>query len=67
MCLLWILRLSWTSADGLDVREVAISRILGDVSIVYGGMTMPFTSTWRQPSSGANNMNRLAVPLRSYS
>ena len=25
------------------------------------------TLMWRQPSSGANSMNRLAVPLRSYS
>ena len=52
--------------DGLDVREVAIGQILEDVRIVDGGVRS-VTSTWRQPSSGANSMNRLAVPLRSYS
>jgi hypothetical protein len=52
--------------DGLGVGEVAIGQFFQDVSVVYGGMAIS-TLTWRQPSSGANIMKRLAVPLRSYS
>jgi hypothetical protein len=48
------------------VREVNIGQIFQDVRIVDGGVAVRHLDVAPAPS-GANSMNRLAVPLRSYS
>ena len=60
--------------DLLRLRKVRVRQILEEVGVVYGGVAIGDPSlrrgrlsTCRQPSSGANIMNRLAVPFRSYS
>ena len=52
--------------DRLGEREVDIGQILEHVAIVDGGMAICYLDM-APASSGANSMNRLAVPLRSYS
>ena len=51
--------------DLLRLGKVRIGQILEDIGIIAGRAAV--TSTCRQPSSGANSMKRLAVPLRWYS
>ena len=53
--------------DCFGVCEVDIGQIPQDVSVVHGGVAIGDFDMAPQPSSGANSMNRLAVPLRSYS
>ena len=53
--------------DGPFVREMDLGQILEDVSVVEGGVPVRHLDVAPQPSSGANSINRLAVPLRSYS
>ena len=50
--------------DCLGLGEMDIGQLLEHAGITDGGVV---TLTFRQPSSGANIMKRLAVPLRSYS
>lgn len=45
--------------------EADVGDVLEDLGVVGGGPAI--SDGWRQPSSGANTMNRLATPLRSYS
>jgi hypothetical protein len=67
--------------DLRDVGEVLVRQVFENLRIIDGGVAIcdpglrrGRLSTWRQPSSGANIMNRLAVPppsqgqaQRSYS
>ncbi len=46
--------------------KMRVGQVLERVSVIDGGVTVG-DFTQRQPSSGANIMNRLATPLRSYS
>ena len=48
------------------VGKHGVGDVLEDLGVIDGRMTV-VTSTRRMPSSGANIMNRLATPLRSYS
>ena len=52
--------------DLLRLRKMRIRQILEDVGVVYGGVA---TGDLDMPPAfqGANIMNRLAVPFRSYS
>jgi len=46
--------------------EVDVGQVFQDASVIHGGMAICDLDV-AQPSSGANIMKRLAVPLRSYS
>ena len=52
--------------DRLGFGEVNVGQIFQNVGVVDSGAGS-VTLTSRQPSSGANIMNRLATPLRAYS
>ena len=58
------------------VGEARVGEIFQNLGVIDGGVTVgdfdvikaiAEQSSVRQPSSGANSMNRLATPLRSYS
>ena len=48
--------------DRFGLREVDVGEVFQNVGVIDGG-----AAVGRQPSSGANIMNRLATPLRAYS
>ena len=52
--------------DLLGARKMNVRSVFEDFGIIDGGAAA-VTSMCRKPSSGANSMNRLAVPPRSYS
>jgi hypothetical protein len=52
--------------DLAGLGEMLIGQLLQKSGIIDRGMMLGAV-TLRQPSSGANSMNRLAVPLRAYS
>ena len=52
--------------DFFDVLEVEITDLFEDMGIIDRSAALRDLEM-AQPSSGANNMNRFAVPLRSYS
>ena len=52
--------------DLAGVWKVPVRQIPKDGGVIGGGMAVGYLDM-RQPSSGANNMKILAVPLRSYS
>ena len=52
--------------DGGFVRKVDIGQVLQDVRIVDGGVAVRYLDV-APALERPNSMNRLAVPLRSYS
>ena len=63
---LWVLRLSCIEHDLRGLGEVRVGQFARGPGHNPRRRGAPVTLTCRQPSSGANIMNRLAVPLRSY-
>ena len=53
--------------DLFGLGKMQIAKLLKNLRVVDGRASLGDLVTCRQPSSGANSMNRLAVPLRSYS
>jgi hypothetical protein len=52
--------------DLFGLGKMDIAQLFEDLRIIMA-VRRSVSLTSRQPSSGANSMNRLAVPLRSYS
>ena len=51
--------------DLSGVGKMHVGQFLEHLCVIGGGVAIG--DLWRQPSSGANIMNMLATPLRSYS
>ena len=61
-----MLRIVLDEHDDLGAWEVDIGQILQNVGIIDGGVAVRHFDV-APTSSGANSMNTLDVPLRSYS